>query len=241
MIRRVAQPNALARGGLAGAPDGSRLSKGDQVYLALKRAIVSGEMAPGATIDKSDICDRFAVSRLPVTTAINRLAYERLVLIEPQKGSYVTKIKYDDIAQWMMARRALEIEVVGQAARRLPETIVGQMENNLLYQQAAIGGNDYSGFFQLDIAFHRLLTDGLALSRIGEMLDSLRSNLDRVRRLLLPEPGRMESTLAEHRAIFEAIAKGKPRQAEQAMRTHLDVVLKWLVAFEKQHPDFFGN
>jgi DNA-binding GntR family transcriptional regulator len=237
----MAESSQFAALGPGGSSGPNRLSKGEQVYLALKQAIVSGEMLPGATIDKSDVCKRFGVSRLPLTTAIHRLAYEGLVLIEPQKGSYVTKIKYDDIAQWMMARRALEIEVVGQAARRMPETLVGQMENNLLYQQAAIGGNDYSGFFQLDIAFHRLLTDGLALSRIGEMLDSLRSNLDRVRRLLLPEPGRMESTLAEHRAIFEAIARGKPRQAEQAMRTHLDVVLKWLVAFEKQHPDFFGN
>jgi DNA-binding GntR family transcriptional regulator len=229
---------ALGQGGSSGP---SRLSKGDQVYLALKQAIVSGEMPPGATIDKSEVCQRFGVSRLPVTTAINRLAYEGLVLIEPQKGSYVTKIKLDDIVQWMMARRALEVEVAGKSARVLPEAEFGQMENNLLYQQAAISADDYAGFFQLDVAFHRQLTDGLSLSRVSELLDSLRSHLDRVRLLLLPEPGRMESTLAEHRAIFEAIANRQPRQAEQAMRTHLDVVLKWLVAFEKQHPDFFGN
>jgi DNA-binding GntR family transcriptional regulator len=239
MVGRAAVSDAFARLGRAGAA-GGRVSKGDQVYLALKQAIVSGEMPPGATIDKADICECLGVSRLPVTTAVNRLAYERLVLIEPQKGSYVAKIKLDDVVQWMMARRALEAEVAGECARRLPNPVVEQLRRNLLYQPAAIGGNDYAGFLQLDVAFHQLLTDGLGLFRVGELLDSLRSHLDRVRRLLLPEPGRMESTLAEHQAIFDAITNRRPRQAEQAMRTHMDVVLERLIAFEKEHPDFFG-
>ena len=223
----------------AAAPAG-RLSKADQIYLALKRAIVSGELPPGASIDKTELCGTFAVSRLPVTTAVNRLAYERLVLIEPQKGSYVAKIKLADVMQWMMARRALEVEVAAECARLLPAPAIAQLEQNLLYQQAAIGGNDYAGFLQLDVAFHRLLIDGLAAQRIGEILDSLRSHLDRVRRLLLPEPGRMANTLAEHRAIAEAIAARHAKQASRAMRAHVDTVLEQLIAFEKQHPDFFG-
>lgn len=219
----------------------SRVSKGEQVYLALKHAIVSGEVHPGATIDKAELCKRFGVSRLPVTTAINRLAYERLVLIEAQRGSYVAKIKLGDVMQWMTSRRALEVEIAGECARRLPSEVLNRIEQNLLYQEAAIGGNDHAGFFQLDVAFHQLLIDGLALHRIGELLDSLRSHLDRVRRLLLPEPGRMKSTLAEHRAIFAAISDRRPRHAEQAMRAHLDVVLERLIAFEKEHPGFFGR
>ena len=99
---------------------------------------------------------------------------------------------------------------------------------------------DYAGFLQLDVAFHRLLIDGLAAQRIGEILDSLRSHLDRVRRLLLPEPGRMANTLAEHRAIAEAIAARHAKQASRAMRAQVDTVLEQLIAFEKQHPDFFG-
>jgi GntR family transcriptional regulator, rspAB operon transcriptional repressor len=227
-------------GEFATASEG-RQSKADQVYVALKRAIISGEIPPGASIDKVELCEHFGASRLPVTTAINRLAYDRLVFIEPQRGSYVARIKLDDVVQFMMARRALEVEVAGEAATRMPKPMVEQLERNLLYQQAAIGGHDHAGFFQLDVAFHRLLTDGLSLQRIGEVLDSLGSHLNRVRRLLLPEPGRVESTLAEHRAIFDAIENGRRRQAELAMRTHLDVVLETLIAFEREHPDFFGT
>jgi DNA-binding GntR family transcriptional regulator len=223
----------------AAAPETGRLSKADRIHARLKEAIVSGALPPGAAIDKPGLCLRFGVSRLPVTTAINRLAYERLVLIEPQKGSYVAPIRLDDVVQWMTARRALEVEVAARAARGLPATHLAEMDRNLRYQQAAIGGQDYDGFLRLDIAFHRLLTDGLALHRVAELLESPRAHLDRVRRLLLPEPGRMEATLAEHRAILEAIEARSPRRAEAAMRRHLDIVLERLIAYERLHPDFF--
>jgi hypothetical protein len=72
-----------AAGTIAGE---ARLAKADQVHLVLKQAITQGELLPGTAIDKAALCLRFGVSRLPVTTALNRLAYEGLVLIEPQGG-----------------------------------------------------------------------------------------------------------------------------------------------------------
>jgi DNA-binding GntR family transcriptional regulator len=220
--------------------DDRTLSKADRIYLALKQSILRGELPPGAAIDKPALCDRFAVSRLPVTTAVNRLAYEGLVLIERQKGSYVARIRLADVLQWMMVRRAVEADVAAEAARRLAAEPLEAMTRNLHYQEAAIAGRDYDGFLQLDVAFHRLLSDGLDLPRVAELLDGLRTHLDRVRRLLLPEPGRMATTLDEHRAIRDAIGARRPAQADGAMRRHMDVVIERLVNFERAHPDFFG-
>lgn len=67
-------------------------SKVDQAYLALKRAIVSGTLSPETPIDKNEWCAVFEVSKLSITTAINRLAFEGLVVVEPQRGSYVARI-----------------------------------------------------------------------------------------------------------------------------------------------------
>ena len=83
------------------------------------------------------------------------------------------------------------------------------------------------------MSFHRQIGDGLGFHRIGEILDALRTHLDRVRRLLLPEPGRMTTTLAEHRAIMDAIERRKAAEAGRAMRRHLDVVIERLKAYER--------
>lgn len=234
----MAETSSRQAGG-AGAGAG-RLTKADLIHLALKHEITRGELPPGGALDKPGLCLRFGVSRLPVTTAIHRLAYEGLVLIEPQKGSYVSRIRLGDVLQWMTARRAIEAEVAAEAARRLPPEALGTLAHNLRYQEAAVAGEDFDGFLDLDVAFHHLLTDGLGLHRIAETLAALRVHLDRVRRLLLPEPGRMGATLAEHRAILDAITAGKPAAADRAMRRHLATVVEGLVAFERDHPDFFA-
>jgi DNA-binding GntR family transcriptional regulator len=233
-IVRKTQPDAQRR-------EESRGSKADQIYEALKLAIISGEIAPASVIDKNEIAARFRVSRFPVTTAINRLAYERLVVIEPQRGSFVSLLRLGDIREWMIARRALETEVAILCARDLDTRAIENLERNLRYQETGVRSGDLTGFHDLDMAFHRQMVHGLRLYRVDETLESIRSHVDRVRRLLLPAPGRMASTYDEHLAIFRAIQARDAEAAAKAMRTHIDGVLDMLSSFEHEHPQFFTN
>ncbi len=96
-----------------------RSSKADHVYRDLKESILSGALEPGGAIDKLELCERLGMSRFPVSSAINRLAYERLVTIEPQHGSFVARISVEDVRERLMVRRALESEIAAQAALRM--------------------------------------------------------------------------------------------------------------------------
>jgi DNA-binding GntR family transcriptional regulator len=214
-------------------------SKVDQAYSALKQAIVSGALAPQTPIDKNEWCARFEVSRISVTTAINRLAFEGLVVVEPQRGSYVAKIRLTDVRQWMLMRRALEMEVVAICATGMPAPAIESLSQNLAYQQAAITSGDLEGFHDLDTGFHRQMAEGLGLARISEVLDPIRTHLERVRRTLLPEPGRLQGTFIEHETIYRGIAAQQPDQARGAMAGHLDRVSRELHAFVAKHPGFF--
>lgn len=218
---------------------GARDSKVNRAYLALKQAIVAGDLAPLTLIDKNEWGARFEVSKLSITSAVNRLAFEGLVVIEPQRGSYVTRIRLSDVKQWMMMRRALETEVAATCARELPVAAIDRLSQNLAYQRAALDSGDFAGFHELDTRFHRQLTNGLGLARVGEAVDALGMHLDRVRRTLLPAPGRMDATFAEHQAIFQAIAERRPERAEESMRAHLGRVLRELEGFVDRHPGFF--
>jgi DNA-binding GntR family transcriptional regulator len=236
---KTMQPIGGFSGATAAHGRGSGGSKVDQAYVALKQAIVSGALAPQTPIDKNEWCAAFEVSRLSITTAINRLAFEGLVVVEPQRGSYVARIRLEDVKQWMLMRRALEMEVVAACATRMPGPAVENLGQNLAYQQAAISSGDLQGFHELDTRFHRQLAGNWGLSRIGEVLDPIRTHLERVRRTLLPEPGRLQGTFAEHEAIFQGIAAQKPERAREAMANHLDRVAGELHAFVIRHPGFF--
>jgi GntR family transcriptional regulator, rspAB operon transcriptional repressor len=219
--------------------DGGRQSKADRVYLSLKQAIVSGALPPDALIDKIELSTRFQVSRLSVTAAVNRLAFERLVVVEPQRGSYVAKIRLDDARQWMLIRRALEMEVVATCARELPEAAIERLARNIAYQRTALDAGDMQGFHELDTVLHLQLVDGLGWGRVTEVLEPVRTHLERVRRTLLPEPGRMNRTFAEHQEIYRAIAAREPDAASKAMGHHLNQVLHELEMFVARHPGFF--
>jgi len=181
------------------------------------------------------------VSKLSITTAINRLAFEGLVVVEPQRGSYVARIHLEDVRQWMLTRRALEVEVVGVCAADMSEAAIAALGQNLAYQKAAIASGDLEGFHELDTRFHRQMTESLSLARVGEVLDPIRTHLERVRRTLLPEPGRPEGTFREHEAIYRAIAAHEPDQARREMADHLDRVSRELQSFVAKHPGFFDE
>ncbi|WP_024509344.1 GntR family transcriptional regulator [Bradyrhizobium sp. ARR65] len=229
----------FSAGAVAPRGRGGRESKVDRAYRALKQAIVSGSLAPEMPIDKNEWCARFEVSRLSITSAINHLAFEGLVIIEPQRGSYVARIHLADVKQWMLMRRALEMEVVASCATSLSEEGLTKLAQNLAYQRAGLASGDLQGFHELDTRFHRQMAESLGLARISEVLDPIRTHLERVRRTLLPEPGRMQETFAEHEAIYQAIAAHDGNRARREMANHLDRVATELQAFVTRHPDFF--
>ena len=215
-------------------------SKADQVYDELKEAILAGKVERGELIDKAALCERLGVSRFPVSAAVSRLAFENLVVIEPQHGSFVARISVADVRERMFIRRALEIEIAAEAARRLPREGLEALEENLALERKAVEAGDRVSFYTHDVAFHQVLTTQLALPRTAEILDSVRAHLERVRRLLMLTPGRIRQTLAEHSAIYAAIAAGDVESARVEMDRHLTETTGQFESFARERPELIS-
>ncbi len=214
-------------------------SKAHAVYSELKEAILSGGLEPGVSIDKAAVCERLGVSRFPVSSAISRLAFERLVVIEPQHGSFVARISMKSVRERMFIRRALEAEIAAFAATRMISADKNAIQHNVAHQRRAIEAADRSRFYALDVAFHRLLTTPLGLVHSDEILDGLRSHLERVRRMLTAPKGRMQATLQEHEAVAAAILRGDAAGARAAMDRHLIAMSETVETFAREKPDLF--
>jgi DNA-binding GntR family transcriptional regulator len=209
------------------------------VYDHLRAAIIGLEMKPGARIDKIELCDRLQVSRQPLAEAVARLAEERLVVVEPQKGTFVARISLADVAEAAFLRRALEVAAVAAIAPGIDEVMLKRLERLLAYQAAALKADDADEFYALDVRFHTMLFDRLAMRRVAEAVETSRAPLERIRRILLPTPGRRQNTLREHRAIFAALAARDAGKAVAAMGAHLDQVMEDLRTFAARQPDLF--
>jgi DNA-binding GntR family transcriptional regulator len=210
------------------------------VQDSLRRAIVRLELAPGLRIDKAAVAAEFGISRQPVSAALARLAGERLVEIEPQSGTYVARIRLQDVIESAFVRNALETAAVRAIADEIDAATLGRLDANLEAQAAAERAFDHDRFYDLDLKFHALLFARLASPLASDIVDASRAQLERARRLLLPKPGRRGATFKEHRRIVERLAAHDAAGSAEAMCMHLQCGLEELKAFASERPDLFS-
>lgn len=215
------------------------LSKAVLVYDDLRAAIVDLALKPGAQIDKDAICRRLGVSRQPLADAIARLAEDSLVEVEPQKGTFVARIRIDDVAEAAFVRRALEVATVTAVAADIDEATLKRLDRVLTYQAAALRARDWGEFYLLDVRFHSMLCERLAMRRVAATVDSSRAPMERARRLLVPAVARSTTTLREHRAILAGLAAHDPAAAAKAMGDHLDQVMAEVRRLAVRQPELF--
>jgi GntR family transcriptional regulator, rspAB operon transcriptional repressor len=214
-------------------------SKSSLVYDELRTAIIALKLPPGTQIDKAEICERLGVSRQPVSEALSRLAEERLVTVEPQKGTYVTRIRMSDVVEAAFVREALEVATVRKLASEIDEETLDRLRLLVSYQAAAVEAGDVEEFYLQDVRFHSTLFAKLAFPRVAEAVESARAQTERIRRLLLPTPRRNPETIAEHKAIVEELTRRNASGAAEAMRAHLANGLKQLHKFAAERPELF--
>ena len=210
------------------------------MYGELKEAILSGALEPGSLIDKAGLCEKLRVSRFPVSAAVSRLAYDRLVDVEPQHGSFVTRISLNDVRERLFIRSALEGEIAAEAARRMTRADKDALAANLKREAVAVAAEDPATFYALDVAFHRILTARLGMARADDVLEFLRVHLERTRRLTMSSSGQLRASLNEHSAIAAAIVANDPAAAREAMKHHLSTTGARLETLAKQQPDLFS-
>lgn len=212
-------------------------SKSSFVLDEIRAAIIALKLQPGAQIDKAAICDRLGVSRQPLSEALARLTGERLVTVEPQKGTYVTRIRMSDVVEAAFVREALEVATVRCIAADIDAETLQRLDLLVDYQSAALAAGDLDESYALDVRFHGTLSGRLAYRRVAEVIESARAQTERIRRLLLPSRNNM--TIDEHKVIVGSLASRDPEQAARAMHAHLGNVLDALRDYAAVRPDMF--
>lgn len=197
-------------------------------------------LEPGTTINEKEICDRLDVSRTPLREAIQLLSKEHLVTVIPHSGTKVAKIDLDDVYDGQFVREALELKCCKSAAESDQQDLERELEFNLFKQQRYVDEKNYDEFYKLDEEFHSLICSYGSSDKVWKIVHEAKGQLDRVRRLALPEKNHLEVVLSEHRAIYEAIKSSSPVEAEKAMSQHLTRVYETIEKLTSQHSKYFG-
>ncbi|SKA16524.1 GntR family transcriptional regulator [Consotaella salsifontis] len=221
------------------SPSAHTLTAAQLVHQRLREEIVSLRRRPGDPINEKEIAAESGVSRTPVREALLRLAEEKLIEIVPKSGTIVAKIPVDVLPEAIVARTALEQVTVRAAAERARGSDIASLRAILELQRESQESEDYRAFHAADEALHRAIAQAAGYPGIWTIIEQLKIQLDRYRRLTLPQPNRMERACSEHTAIVEAVAAHDTEAAVQAMDRHMDGLGSSLGAIRDLSPEYF--
>ena len=101
----------------------------DQVYEAIRQALITGRIAPGKGVSLRSLAAELGVSPMPVRDAVRRLAAERALAINPaNKRLSVPSLTADRLEQLSLARLWVEPELAARAALNADASLVRQLQ-----------------------------------------------------------------------------------------------------------------
>jgi DNA-binding GntR family transcriptional regulator len=211
----------------------------EEVYVRLRKRILSHEYAPGFRFDLLALEKELGISRTPLKEALHRLEVEGLVDIRPRRGTFVISIDAQSVAEDFDVRRALELYAAEAAVREATDQDLQQLNALAEEMRRLLENNDYQSvvdkYIHLDHQFHNLLV-GLArnkrLIEIYEQID-VHVRIARVKQKFTRSDSK--HTESEHDAILEALERLDGRALVKALSDHIELSKARMLKVLEEH------
>lgn len=213
---------------------------GDQVYAALKEAIISLEIPPHTSLSEGSLCQATGVSRTPVRRAIARLEDDGLVYVYPQQGTYVSPIEKKAVYNGHFVRRAIEVAIITEASSNWNKEWADKAQDCVNSQIECAKTDKLKAFQNYDNDFHNVFADCAGVEGVMSMMQGMQNHLDRIRYLAVPNPGQMNHIIAEHQSILDALNEGDKEAALTNLCTHLDTVYNTVANLSDKFSEYFA-
>lgn len=215
----------------------------DEAITRIKEMIVSGDLRPGDRLPReADLAERLGLSRNSLREAVKALSLIHVLDVRQGDGTFVTSLEPallmgamefvvdfhqdDTVLHFLEVRRILEPAATAMAALRMSDRAITELRGQLDDVAAAPSIDD---LVAADLEFHRSIAKGCGNPVICSLLDGLSGPTQRARVWRgLTQSGAVDRTLAEHRAIVDAIASHEPDVARSWSTVHISGIELWL-------------
>ena len=177
----------------------------DPAYQQIKQKILDGEYAPAQRLIEANLAQDLGLSRHKVRGALDRLAADGLVHIEPNRGATVMSLELPEVMDILMAREVLEAGVAYLAAGQITAEQLCRLEECVRAMQEALAGGEYEQYSQTNKLFHQIIYEASGNETMPQLINVLRQRLARLQFRTILIPGRSDKSIREHEAIFQAL------------------------------------
>jgi GntR family transcriptional repressor for pyruvate dehydrogenase complex len=215
----------------------------DEAIEKIKEMIVSGELRPGDRLPReADLAERLGLSRNSLREAVKALSLIHVLDVRQGDGTYVTSLepsvlldamgfvidfhRDDTVLEFLEVRRILEPAATAMAAARMTREETTELRGLL----AKLGESpSVEELVANDLEFHRRIALGSGNQVLCSLVEGLSGPTQRARIWRgLTQESAVTRTLAEHKAICDAIEAAQPDVARAWATVHVAGVEQWL-------------
>ncbi len=217
----------------------------DEAIEKIKAMITSGALRAGDRLPReADLAAQLGLSRSSLREAVRALALVNILDVRRGDGTYVTSLephlllealsfivdfhRDDTVLEFLRVRRILEPAATAMAAEHISET---ESEGLRVLLDSLGPDPDADALVANDLEFHRRIAACSGNAVLCSLLETLSGPTTRARVWRgLTQAGTKQRTLAEHRAIVEALASHEPEVARSWATVHIAGVEQWLAS-----------
>ena len=192
-----------------------------KVEHALRQAIMSGSLAPGARLVERELCESLGVSRTSVREALRGLEAEKLVCSVPHKGPVVAVISRAEAEQLYALRGLLEGFAAAEFARLASPAAIDMFGTKAKALRERALAADQMGVLHAKTELYGVMLDNCGNTLIKDILTSLHSRVNMLRATSLMHPDRLMPSLREIDKLFKALKARDSIAAEAAAKLHV--------------------
>lgn len=225
------------------APDGldqpvAKQGVAEQVTQRVLALIQSGVLKPGDRLPaERELAVQLGVGRPSLREALRALSLlgvldirqgdgVRVAALSPERLlqplHFLVSLEADNLDMLFEARAVLEAGLTRLATEHLSETDLEQLKRYVDQGETVL--NDPEAFLELDVAFHKVITEAAGNTLLRQIVQSLGVLTRASRSLTVNLPGVRGRSHEDHTAIYQALFARDAEAAGCAMQRHLEQV-----------------
>jgi DNA-binding GntR family transcriptional regulator len=205
-----------------------------KIIGALRNAIETGLLQPGARLVERDLCGQLNVSRTSLREALRELQADGVLFQSGARGLAVSRITREEAANAYRIRGALEALAVEQFIERATDLDIQQIAKDAETLKTAYRSGDVARMLLSRRAFYDRICTVAGNALAFDLINRLVLRTSSLRSRSLSRKQRQQQSQGEIDAIVKAIRKRDKPAAKRAAISHVESSAA--SAFEASHP-----
>lgn len=193
----------------------------DQTYASLKKAILTGRIAPGEKLNIRKLAAVSDLSSTPIREAFLMLEHEGIVVRSGGGQFSVRQFSQREVEQIFRLRSLLEPYGAAEAMENMTEKDIVFLEENIRQSEKALAQGLLGEVSDLNAEFHNYLI-GVSKDEVLQVVfQGISDKIWISRSIALYAAGKAENSITEHRKIVSAIRDRNMKGLKQAVKEHI--------------------